>query len=77
MKSWGFSCMHKQWIPGHFSLQPCGLGMRLNKSIHCAYKILSTVSLIIIIEVWVSKVHCSSHMIKVLATVSLQNVMTF
>ena len=29
MKSWGFSCMRKQWIPGHFSLLPRGLGTRL------------------------------------------------
>ena len=29
MKSWGFSHMRKQWIPGHFSLQIRGLGTRL------------------------------------------------
>ena len=29
MKSWGFSRMRKQWIPGHFSLRLCGLGTRL------------------------------------------------
>ena len=29
MKSWGFSRMRKQWIPGHFSLRPRGLGTRL------------------------------------------------
>ena len=29
MKSWGFLRMRKQWIPGHFSLLPRGLGTRL------------------------------------------------
>ena len=29
MKSWGFSRMRKQWIPGHFSLLPRGMGTRL------------------------------------------------
>ena len=29
MKSWGFPHMCKWWIPGHFSLQPRGLGRRL------------------------------------------------
>ena len=29
MKSWGFLRMRKQWIPGHFSLRPRGLGTRL------------------------------------------------
>ena len=29
MKSLGFLRMYKQWIPGHFSLLPRGLGMRL------------------------------------------------
>ena len=34
MKSWGFSRMRKQWIPGHFSLRPRGLGMRLADHAH-------------------------------------------
>ena len=33
MKSWGFSRMHTQWIPGHFSF-PRGLGTRLTLT-HC------------------------------------------
>ena len=33
MKSWGFSRMRKQWIPGHFSLRPRGLGTRLKRSL--------------------------------------------
>ena len=35
MKSWGFSRMHKQWIPGHFFLLPRGLGTRLGQRIRC------------------------------------------
>ena len=33
MKSWGFSRMRKQWIPGHFSLLPRGLGTRLGEGV--------------------------------------------
>ena len=39
MKSWGFSRMRKQWIPGHFSLRPRGLGTRL-KYIHATHTLV-------------------------------------
>ena len=31
------SCMRKQWISGHFSLLPCGLGTRLMATVHGEY----------------------------------------
>ena len=31
MKSWSFSRLRKQWIPGHFFLRPRGLGTKLQR----------------------------------------------